>query len=103
MKSIFKKLEKVFAAAAFAEMNEPETAIQMAGLNSRTVKKTSASWDSIFAAVTFAEAGCSDLAQEFLGRNKKRTLILPEERTLERFLSSIGLQNAPIHYGLARI
>jgi hypothetical protein len=103
MKSIFKKLEKFFAATAFAEMDDAETAIQIAALTSGSRKKTAPSWDSVFTAVTFAESGCSDWAEDFLSHTKKRTLVLKGERSLGHFLDSIGLHNAPIRFGLAKI
>jgi len=89
-----KKLENMFAASAFAEMGEPDTALDIAGIRRRPAKEPSLGWDRVFAATTFAEAGCPEDALEFLNANP------PRPQNLETFLDAVGLRNVRICYGM---
>jgi hypothetical protein len=55
--------------------------------------------EKTFAAITFAEADCHDMAHEFLGTE------ISEEKTnsLETFLENIGLQGVRFSYVVARV
>ncbi|MFH1243556.1 MAG: hypothetical protein V1689_14525 [Pseudomonadota bacterium] len=52
-----------------------------------------------FAAVAFAEAGCPEMAKEFLGKR----LAPKRHQSLETFLETVGLSNVRVSYGLARV
>ncbi len=68
MRKLREKIEAWMSAVAFAEANEPEEAIRMAG-----VKKSAKKWSlsNIMTAITFAEAGEHDIAREYLGVEEK--------------------------------
>lgn len=90
-----KRLEKVFAASAFAESGEQQEAREIAGIPSS--RQAGLGWDRVFAAAAFAEAGCPEHALEFMGARR------PEARTLTDFLETVGLGDVRICYGLAEI
>jgi len=93
MLGMLKRLEDTFAAHAFAEAGEAETAMHMAG-----VKDCGASVSDVYAAAAFAEAGCFDEARAMLGYAPKR---LAPPRQVYGFLESVGLSGAHVAYGLA--
>jgi len=93
MLGMLKRLEDTFAGLAFAEADETETAMQMAG-----VRNEANSVEDIFAAAAFAEVGCHAEALQVLGRTPKR---LAPSRQVCGFLESVGLGGAHVAYGLA--
>lgn len=93
MLGMLKGLEDSFAALAFAEAGEAETAMQMAG-----VQDCGASVSDVYAAAAFAEAGCFAEAREMLGGPPKR---LAPTRQVCGFLESVGLSGVHVAYGLA--
>jgi len=99
MKKFLEKMEKIFAAVPFAEMNEDEGALQIAGLRARRRKNLAASWDRIFAAVTFAEANCPETAEQLLGKRR----VSENTLTLDSFLESVGLKGVRVCYGVMNI
>lgn len=94
-----KTLEKVFAAASFAEAGEHETAREIAGIIPRPAKDTLNAWDRTFAAASFAEAGYPEVAMEMLEGKAPRK----KDNSLESFLNTVGLSGTRFSYGLARI
>jgi len=93
MLGMLKRLEDTFAGMAFAEADETETAMQMAG-----VKDCGASVSDMYAAAAFAEANCHDMALEMLGCAPKR---LAPPAQVCGFLESVGLGGVHVAYGLA--
>ena len=57
-------LQNYWAAVAFAEQDEHQTALKLLG--HKTIRKKSPSLDDLFTAITYAEAGLPDTAREFL-------------------------------------
>ena len=57
-------LQNYWAAVAFAEQDEHQTALKLLGR--KTIRKKSPSLDDLLTAITFAEAGLPDTAREFL-------------------------------------
>jgi hemerythrin len=83
MKNIIKKLENIFAAAAYAEAGEQETAKQIME-EVRTEKRVHLSrLERIMMAITFAEAGEHETAREIMReekRTEKRDRVAPKPR-----------------------
>jgi hypothetical protein len=52
-----------------------------------------------FAAVAYAEAGCPEMAKEFLVKRQATK----RDQSLEAFLETVGLLNVRVSYGLARV
>ncbi len=98
MEAWFEKMRKVFAATAFAEMDERRSALEIGEIEPRTAKQPGVGLDRVFAAAAFAEEGCPEHARELLGKRSPRN-----PRSLESFLDTVGLRNAPVCYGLARL
>ncbi len=85
------EMENWFAAVAFAEAGEHETAIRMAG-GQATVKKRAWIWETLsryFTAAAFAEENCPETALDILGGSTKRN----------SFLETVGLQGVRVWYG----
>ena len=85
------KMENWFAAVAFAEAGEHETAIKMAG-GQAPVKKRAGIWETLsryFAAAAFAEENCPETALEIIGGSTKRN----------SFLETVGLKGVKVWYG----
>ncbi len=80
MRSIKKKIEDWFAAVAFAEAGERETALQIADMKAKRQK--SLSFDDLMAAITFAEAGVHEYALELMGKPVRTTSYKPVSLTL---------------------
>lgn len=97
MGQLIKRLEKMFAAAAFAEAGEEREARALAGIGGPKPRPAGLQWDRVFAAVTFAEAGCREEALGLLDSKER------EPRTLAGFLDTVGLGNVRVCYGLAEI
>ncbi|GBD96055.1 MAG TPA: hypothetical protein ENG83_15120 [Nitrospirae bacterium] len=71
MKKGMKKLEDVYAAAAFAEAGEFETARQIAG-EIRPERRERLNWfERVMTAVTFAEAGEHETARDIMRQEKR--------------------------------
>jgi len=75
------KYEAIFSAAAFAEMNEHETALELSGLGYGMRKKV------------------ADLKQYL----QRVFAAARETRSFSRFLEEVGLQGARFQYVVARI
>jgi transposase len=89
------KLESWFAAVAFAEEGEHETALKIAGTTvpeSVEVVKIP-SFANTFAAAAFAEENCHDYATDIMYGVKRKN----------SFLSAIGLSNRRVWYGTANL
>ena len=100
--NIRKTMEDTFAAAAFAEAGEHDTAMEMAGIQgaARTVwEKVMRVFDVHMGATCFAEAGCHDTAREMLNVKESRQ----ERPSLDEFLDSVGLQRTQVRFGLASV
>lgn len=89
-----KRIEDTFAAEAFAEVAEIDTAMCLAGVET----KARTSFADSFAAVAFAEVGCHGEAREIMGYSPQRCA---PPRTVIGFLDSVGLSGAHVAYGLA--
>lgn len=92
MLSMLKGLEDTFAAVAYAEADEGQEAMRMAG-----VKECGGVSDA-FAAAAFAEANCPDQARELMGCAPRRLAPTPQ---VGGFLESVGLGGVSVAYGLA--
>jgi hypothetical protein len=85
------KMENWFAAVAFAEAGEHQTAIGIAG-GRFAAKRRAGIWETLnryFAAAAFAEENCSESALEILSGASNR----------KSFLKIAGLQGARVWYG----
>lgn len=89
------KMERFFAAAAFAEENRRAEALEMAGLEP---VRADFSLESVFAAAAFAEANSPETAREILGIREKESLPDPQD-----FASVVGLRGVRIWYGVAHL
>ena len=92
------KIEKTFAAVAFAEAGEHETAMKIAEIQPSVSTRFSdflKSFDKYFSAITFAEADCHEMAREYL----EESAIQNSRQPLEDFLETIGLQGVRVSYG----
>ncbi|MFA4911032.1 MAG: hypothetical protein WC649_08325 [Desulfobacteria bacterium] len=92
MRNIKGRIEDWFAAVAFAEAGEGETALEIAGIQRRPQKKLS--FDNLMAAITFAEAGVHEYALEFAGKTAHKKGSKP---------LSIVLPGVKIWYGTATV
>lgn len=63
------------------------------------MKKWIEKFDRFFAAVTFAEANCHDIAMEFLNHKKDRG----KNKSLSMFLENVGLNNVNVRFVTATI
>lgn len=89
------KMEKLFAAEAFAEHNRHQEALIVAGLEP---VKADLSLESVFAAAAFAEANSPDIAREMVGIRETQSASDPED-----FASVVGLRGVRIWYGVAHL
>ncbi|MBS3809746.1 MAG: hypothetical protein KGY38_06300 [Desulfobacterales bacterium] len=95
-------MQETFAAAAFAEAGEHDTAMKFAGIQSvaQTVaEKIKQIFDVHMSAACFAEAGCHDTALDMLGTQKPAR----QRQSLDEFLESVGLQRTQVRYGFANV
>ncbi|MBS3757491.1 MAG: hypothetical protein KGY61_02400 [Desulfobacterales bacterium] len=95
-------IENTFAAVAFAEAGEHETAMKMAGIRP-VYEKVRSVIDFIersFAAVGFAEAG---LHEEAIKMTHPHPVVAKRNDTLDNFLETVGLGNVRVCYGLATV
>jgi hypothetical protein len=98
--SIRSKIEKTFAAAAFAEAGEHDTAIRMAEVTDKPkslLEKLLRGWQNHMAAVAFAEMDERDGALHWVGAEKRGR---NRKDTLADFLEKVGLENARVSYGI---
>lgn len=94
MSSLFRKLENWFAAIAFAEEGEHNTALAMVGLKTHEATQTVGVIERLntaFAAAAFAEADCHDMAKE----------ILDPADAKGSFIKTVGLKGIRIWHGFA--
>ena len=97
------KFEKTFAAAAFAEAGEHETAIRVGEVSDRPKRfldKILNGWQNHMAAIAFAEANEHDEALRWVGTEKTQR---NHKDTLADFLEKVGLENARVCYGVVPI
>jgi hypothetical protein len=79
MKNLMKKMENTYAAAAYAEAGEHQTAKQMME-EVRPERRERLNWfERVMMAVTFAEAGEHDTARDIM-REEKRERIAQRPR-----------------------
>lgn len=87
-----KKLENWFAAAAFAEAGEHDTARELAGLAARPARRkvgTLGTLDRFAVVASFAEENCPEIAQEILDGAARRP----------SFLEDVGIVGVRVWYG----
>ena len=98
---IRRTIENTYAAAAFAEAGEHETAMKMAGITA-TAKtafdKVVSFVDRHMSAVSFAEAACFEEAEALLGEGPRR-----KRDSLENFLENVGLRQVNVRFGWATV
>ena len=102
MKKWKDKIEKVFAAAAFAEAGEHETSLEMAGpdpILKRKVLNFFKSIEDMFTAVTYAEADCHEMAREYMAPRTFKA----KTGSLTSFLENVGLQEVRVYMVTAQI
>ena len=97
-----KNIETTFAAAAFAEAGEHETAMRMMGFRPayEKVRQFCDYIASNFAAAGFAEANCHDDAIRFA---EPQGVCARQGDSLDTFLETVGLGQVRVCYGLAQI
>jgi hypothetical protein len=92
MKSWKEKIEAWFAAVAFAEAGERETALGLVGLEPRAQERKAGVIQTLsdtFAAAAFAEADCHEAALEIAAAGKKK----------QRFVDIVGLRGVRVRFG----
>lgn len=103
MKKLLAKMENAFAAVAFAEAGEFNTAVEFLDAQQPVAavnREKMSAFEKTFAAVAFAEAGCPDMALEFMNQ-KPRNVVYKEN--LESFMKTVGLWGVRVNYGVARV
>ena len=110
MKKIINRIEKDFAAVAFAEQGEHETALRFLGhkkttaLNSQSISKwfeTISKWfEKMTTAITFAEAGCPEMVAEFIDTNNNCQI---KKNSLDSFMNSVGLKGVNFNYRVVSV
>ncbi len=95
-------IENTFAAVAFAEASEHETAMKMAGIKPvyEKVRNVINFIERSFAAVGFAEAG---LHEEAIKMVNLQPVAATNKETLDSFLKTVGIGNVRVCYGLATV
>ena len=96
------KWQNTFAAAAFAEAGEHETAMKTAGIIPvhEKVRNVADAIQQCFAAVGFAEAGCHEEAARMV---HPAPASRKNHETLDSFLENVGLSKVRVCYGLASV
>ncbi len=89
------KMERLFAALAFAEEGQREDALEVAGLEP---VQADLSLESAFAAAALAEANCHEIAREVMGLRESSEKSDPVD-----FASIVGLRGVRIWYGVAHL
>ena len=103
MKSWREKIEGVFSAVAFAEAGDSGTSLELAQWNAwdfkvaRFLRRAS----DYMTAAAYAEAGMPETALSIVEVPKPRPVL--KLRARNPFLESVGLSNAQVHFGLARV
>lgn len=99
-----RKIETTFAAAAFAEAGEHETAMRMMRIRPAYEKLRSLAnfFERHFSAVCFAEAGCHEEANRICNTTQ-RCAGKESRESLDTFLETVGLGNVRVRYGLASV
>lgn len=87
------KMERWFAAVAFAEQNRHGEAMEVGGLEA---VKAEFSLERVFAAAAFAEENSPEIAMEILGVGEANSN--PQD-----FASVVGLRGVRIWYGVAHL
>jgi len=94
-KEIKKIMENWMSATAFAESNEPEKALNLAGLEPQWDKRLSI--ETLTTAIAFAEAGEHDMAREYLGvppsPRRARILDIPGVKV---WIGTVSLEMEPL-------
>lgn len=106
MKKLINKIEKSFAAVAFAEAGEFNGAVEFMdskySVAHRARKKTELNrFDKVFGAAAFAEQGCHEMALDFLQESPAPKVGKKED--LQTFLDSVGLRNVKVNYGVVSV
>ncbi len=92
MSAWIKKVEDWFAAVAFAEAGEHDTARELAGLGARPAGRKVGileTFNTFAAAAAFAEENCLEIAREILDATPRR----------RSFLEDVGLAGVRVWYG----
>lgn len=89
------RLERIFAAVAFAEQAQRDEALKVAGLQE---VQGDFSLESVFVAATYAEANCYEMAREQIGLRNKEFSSNPSD-----FASVVGLRGVRIWYGVVEL
>lgn len=90
--NLIEKLRMHFAAAAFAEEGEYETAARMVGLPAAAAAQSVGVLHGLattFAAAAFAEENCPEMAREILAGGPRK----------KGFLERVGLEGVRVYYG----
>jgi hypothetical protein len=97
-----KAFENTFAAVAFAEAGEHETAMRMLGIKPayEKVRQLLNAFERSFAAIGLAESGLHDEAYKLVNPKPVRAR---RQETLDCFLETVGLGNVRVCYGLAMV
>lgn len=96
MRTLFGKLQAIFAAVAFAEADERELALEVAGISPEPISERASvlqTLNTTFAAAAFAEADCPETALAILRSGEKK----------KSFLATVGLERARVRYGLVPV
>jgi hypothetical protein len=101
MKSIRTTIQSTFAAAAFAEHGEHDTAIDLVGRPEPARRSWLEVLRSTFAAAAFAEAGEHETAMDLAGIGRPATPA--RGQTLGDFMRDVGLVGVPAYIGVARV
>jgi len=94
MNSWTAKLEKWFAAVAFAEEGEHATAMSMVGMQPQKATASEGAlqqFRTVFAAAAFAEENCPEMALEILNPGQRR----------QTFAEAVGLKGVRVWRGVA--
>jgi len=103
MKKFINRMEKKFAAVAFAEHGEHETALRFLGHKKTTALKSQSisKWfEKMTTAITFAEADCPEMVAEFKGTSNKHQIT---KHGLDSFMNSVGLKGVNFNYGVVSV
>jgi hypothetical protein len=97
IKKLYRNLENLFTAAAFAEAGEHESAREVMGYETPARRTSVASkLQSMAMAVSFAEADCHEAALEILANDGSS-----KKAQTPSFLETVGLQGVQVKYCVA--
>jgi len=93
-------IEKTFAAVAFTDVGEHETAIRMAEATEkprRLAERLLHAWENHMSAIAYAEAGEHEEARRLIERKHAQQ---PFQDPLSLFLEKVGLEKTRVCYGV---